>query len=68
MAALYIVLACIATGKMEFSWEIERAGAELRALVRGPGGQRFVGFATSLVFLGDHRGFLEAVAFACGEI
>ena len=35
-----------------FGCEIKRAGAELRALARGPGGRRFVGLPAFLVFLG----------------
>ena len=36
----------------------------LRAL-RGPGSQGFVRLPTFLVFLGDDRGFLDAIPFAC---
>lgn len=42
---------------------VKRAGAELRALARSPGGRRFVELPASFVFLGDHWRFLDAIDF-----
>ena len=48
----------------DFRSELERAGAELRALARGPGGRGFVGLPVFLVFGADARRFLDAITFA----
>ena len=44
--------------------EVKRAGAELRALARGPGGRRFVRRRISGLFLTDSRRFFDAITFA----
>jgi len=46
------------------SSEVKRAGAELRALARGPGSRGFVGLPAFLVFLADCWRFLNAITFA----
>ena len=47
-----------------FRLPVKRAGAERRALARGPGGRRFVRRWVFLDFVTQARGFFDAVAFA----
>jgi hypothetical protein len=47
-----------------FGSKVKQAGVGWRALACGPGSRGFVGLPVFLVFLGDHRRFLDAITFA----